>query len=370
MEPKTVEFLQQLLDISRIMAESRDLDSLLDYALEAALDLVHAQHGHLILLKEDGTLHFRVSVGTADDISHTILNRVLATQQPLLIDDAVGHTEYGKITSVLNLALRSIMCVPLISRDQLLGGVYVENRTIANMFQPHHLEVLIFFAKQAGVLIENAMLATHLQKAHEALVTVRAEERRRIRRDLHDGLGPSLAALRMELAAARNLSSSNIAASSELIEEMKGEVDNILVDIRRIVYELRPPALDELGLISAIEEYIATCERNNELAFNLSVPDHLPPLPAAIEVAIYRIIMEAITNVIRHANADHCLVRLSIDRAVLLEIHDNGQGLPEKLHAGVGLSSMRERIAELGGIFHINSHKGTHIKVELPFSIE
>lgn len=366
MEPNTVEFLQQLLDMSRTMAENRDPDSLLDYALEAAMGLVNARQGHLILVEDDGTLNFHVMHGEPDEVSRSVLDRVLSTQQPLWIPDALEDQHFGTVSSIRAYLLRSIMCAPLISRNHLLGAVYVENRSLPNAFQEPHLDALIFFAKQAAVLIENALLTANLQKAREQLVTMREEERRRIRRDLHDGLGPSLAALRMELEAARNLVSSDISTSGELLEDMKTEIDDLLGNVRRIVYELRPPALDELGLVSAIEQYITTGERSGDLRFELIALDSLPPLPAAVEVAMYRIAMEAITNVIRHAQAKNCVVRVSLDENLRLEIQDDGQGLPEKIHAGVGLSSMRERVGELGGTLRITSDAGTHIQVELP----
>jgi signal transduction histidine kinase len=371
MEANTAEFLEKLLDISRIMAESRDLDSLLHYAMEAAMELVNARQGHLILVAEDGSLNFQVMHGVADEISHSVLNRVLESQQPLLIHDALKHSQYGKSSSIRDYLLRSIMCVPLISRERLLGAVYVENRSLPNAFQEPHLDVLIFFSKQAAVLIENAILTANLQKAREELVTTREEERRRIRRDLHDGLGPSLAALRLELQAARNLVTSDTATSADLLEEVKGEIDDILGDVRRIVYELRPPALDELGLVSAIEEYMSTCERSSDLQFELIVPEKLPNLTAAVEVAVYRIVMEAITNVIRHAQAQHCQIQLmSLDQMLKLEIVDDGQGLSKQVRSGVGLASMRERVGELGGVLEITGDSGVRIKVELPLSIQ
>jgi signal transduction histidine kinase len=366
MEPNTVEFLERLLDMSRHMAEDRNPDSLLDYAMGAAMDLVNARQGHLILVEDDGSLNFQVMHGEPDEVSHSVLERVLSSQQSLWIPDALEHEEFGQVSSIRTYLLRSIMCAPLISRDHLLGAVYVENRSLPNAFQEPHLDALMFFSRQAAVLIENALLTANLQKAREQLVTTREEERRRIRRDLHDGLGPSLAALRMELEAARNLVSSDIDSSADLLEDAKDEIDDILGNVRRIVYELRPPALDELGLVSAIEEYITARERGGDLHFELIVPDSLPPLPAAVEVAVYRIAMEAITNVIRHAHARNCVVRLALDANLRLEIQDDGQGLPEKIQSGVGLSSMRERVGELGGTLNITNHAGTHIQVELP----
>ncbi|HLA43859.1 MAG TPA: GAF domain-containing protein, partial [Aggregatilineales bacterium] len=198
METNTVEFLERLLDISRIMAENQEPDPLLEYAMQVAMELVNAEQGHLILMATDRSLEFRVTHGALEEISHSILNRVLENREPLRITDALSSEEFEGAPSIQDFRLRSIMCVPLISREILLGAVYVENRSNANVFQQPHLDVLVFFAKQAAVLIENAMLTASLQQAREQLVITREEERRRIRRDLHSELGPSLAALRLE----------------------------------------------------------------------------------------------------------------------------------------------------------------------------
>jgi signal transduction histidine kinase len=140
-----------------------------------------------------------------------------------------------------------------------------------------------------------------------------------------------------------------------------------LTDIRRLVYDLRPPALDELGLVEAVREAAAQYGEN-ELSISVRAPERLPLLPAAVEVAAYRIVQEALTNVVRHARAGACLVRLSLSDVLELEITDDGVGLPADRRAGVGLSSMRERAAELGGTCVIESTPsgGARVLARLP----
>jgi signal transduction histidine kinase len=146
------------------------------------------------------------------------------------------------------------------------------------------------------------------------------------------------------------------------------QAQSAVTDIRRLVYALRPPALDDLGLIWAIGETAAQYAQNG-LRVSVEAPEELSPLPAAVEVAAYRIVQEAMTNVSRHARAGACHVRLSLSNELELEITDDGVGLPEELRAGVGLSSMRERAAELGGTFAaepLAPAGGTRVLARLP----
>jgi signal transduction histidine kinase len=172
-------------------------------------------------------------------------------------------------------------------------------------------------------------------------------------RDLHDGLGPTLASLVQLLDTTRTLVARDPDAAVTLLGDVKGQIKVTITDIRRLVYALRPPVLDELGLVSAISEHIGRYNQPNGLQVSINAPDHLPLLPAAVEVAAYHIALEALTNVARHAHAQTCHIRLFLEDGLCLEITDDGDGLPADKHAGVGLTSMRERAAELGGQFKI-----------------
>jgi signal transduction histidine kinase len=154
--------------------------------------------------------------------------------------------------------------------------------------------------------------------------------------------------------------------------ELKAQMQEVLADIRRIAYDLRPPALDELGLVGALKAHIASHNQGQGLQITLEAPESPPPLPAAVEVAAYRIALEAMTNVSRHAEARHCCVRLSLAGDLCLEVTDDGHGLPNRVQAGVGLTSMRERAEELGGmcVAEVLPQGGTGITAHLPLSSE
>jgi signal transduction histidine kinase len=219
-----------------------------------------------------------------------------------------------------------------------------------------------------GIAAHAARLTADLQRSRERLVSTREEERRRLRRDLHDGLGPQLATFTLKLDAARNLLASEPEAASSLLLELKTQTQDTIFGIRRLAYELRPPALDELGLTSALREQATAYGP----AFSVEAHEELPPLPAAVEVAAYRIAVEAMTNTARHARARVCRVRIApSDRELEVEITDDGVGLPDGCRAGVGLSSMRERAAEIGGTCEIESMPGggTRVLARLPLPL-
>jgi signal transduction histidine kinase len=222
--------------------------------------------------------------------------------------------------------------------------------------------------KEANRELEQANTA--LQRSREGLVSAREEERRRLRRDLHDGVGPQLAALMLELETASDLVSDNQEASA-LIAKLSKRASEIVSDVRRSVHALRPPALDELGLVEALREG-ALQYGSADLRVSVGNPEELSHLPAAVEVACYRIAQEALANVVRHARASHCSIRIRLDEdagALSVEVEDDGRGIRDDDSAGVGMISMRERTEELGGWCTVKPLRGggTLVRALLPF---
>jgi signal transduction histidine kinase len=186
----------------------------------------------------------------------------------------------------------------------------------------------------------------------------------------YDGLGSMLGSLTLKLDVAGELLERDPLAARALLSELKTQAQSAVVDVRRLVYALRPPALDDLGLLGAIGETAAQYVTNG-LHVSVDAPGQLPPLPAAVEVAYYRIAQEAMTNVVRHAEASECVVRLALDETVetlRLEIRDDGRGLAPGHGRGGSVASVRERAAELGGHCVVESLPagGTLVRALLP----
>jgi two-component system NarL family sensor kinase len=290
---------------------------------------------------------------------------------------ALASKRGGEFTTVASygLPVDKPVRLPLMYQSETIGEMVLAPRTPGESFTPAERRLLEDIALQAGIAAHAVQLtddlrrlAEDLQRSRERLVSAQEEERRRLRRDLHDGLGPQLASLTLKLDAVRNYLTHDPTTADALLIELKAQTQTAIADIRRLVYDLRPPALDELGLIGALREHANAFDRSNGLSISVDAPGDVPILPAAVEVAAYRIALEALTNVTRHAQAQECVVRLALNGGLQLEVADDGVGLPDAFQAGVGLASMRERAAELGGTFVIEGRAegGTCVLVHLP----
>lgn len=257
---------------------------------------------------------------------------------------------------------------PLVFHGEAVGRLLVCSRDQADSLSQKDRALLEVIARHAGPVAHNAQLTADLLIARQRLVTSREEERRRLRRDLHDGLGPRLASLALRLDAAGNLLGEEEGESRELLNESKAQVQHALGDIRRLVHNLRPPALDELGLAAALRQEAESISAASPTQVAVEVADPLPPLSAALEVAAYRIVLEAVNNAVQHAEANRCRVQLRVGQGLTIQVWDDGKGIPAKLRIGVGITSMRERAEELGGRFEISKDPegGTVVRARLP----
>jgi two-component system NarL family sensor kinase len=250
----------------------------------------------------------------------------------------------------------SIQRLPLTYYDRAVGELRVAARRAGEPLSPSDLSVLRDLARQVGIALYAAQLTGDLQHTRERLVIAREAERRRIRNDLHDGLAPTLSSLLLQLGAARNLVRQEPAKAEALLNELSDDLRGATAEIRRLVYDLRPPLLDDLGLVGALKSFKFP---DPDFCFEVRAPDPLPDLPAAVEVAAYRIGSEVLHNVVKHAQASECVVDIQVaDGCLALNIADNGKGMDQVFTAGVGLASMRERAAELGGSLAVCTCEG------------
>jgi signal transduction histidine kinase len=271
---------------------------------------------------------------------------------------------------------------PIQYQSETIGYLRVSPRFSKEDLTEADEELLRQIARQTGPAARAVQLTKDLQSSRVHLVTAREEERRRLRRDLHDGLGPVLASQGLKMAAASQLMRDDPEKAQQILEELAAQNESTVSEIRRLVYDLRPAALDDLGLVGAVRDYAAALSDHRSGAKGVRIdvrqPDRgLPPLSAAVEAAAYRIAVEALTNVTRHAQAKRCVISFDLERGnfgdfLRLEVADDGVGMSDERRAGVGLTSMRERAEELGGTFQVQSKpgEGTHIILRLPLPEE
>ena len=225
------------------------------------------------------------------------------------------------------------------------------------------LALLDDVAHHLGGVVHASRLLALVRASQERLVLAREEERKRLRRDLHDGLGPALAGLTLQVDTLRNR------PSPEGLLTLRDGIKATVVDVRRIVEGLRPPALDELGLPEALHQVADRLTGGGPLTVDVSVTE-LPPLPAAVEVAAYRIVQEALTNTVRHSGARRCSVLVTLGPgSLMVQVVDDGCGEVAPRNGGIGLSTMRERAEEIGGTLQIRhgaAHEGTTVTARLP----
>ncbi len=257
--------------------------------------------------------------------------------------------------------------LPLRLGGEVVGELFVTHRRGERRLDPSAERVLGLLCSSVAVALHATALADELGQARHSLVTAREEERRRLRRDLHDGIGPVLAGVSMQADAARRLVASDPDEAARLMADLRDQTTSAVDEIRRLVNELRPPALDVLGLVGAVQEHAATLGAGR-LEARVVGGDRIPDLPAAVEVALYRIATEALTNVVRHSTATTASVSFDRqDQCVCLVVRDNGTSVNGSWRPGVGLTSMRERTDELGGTFVAGPRDGGgRVEVTVP----
>jgi len=285
-----------------------------------------------------------------------VLPGVVETIGQTLALQYVGLAVKGEIEASYGVPGSEMLTVPLVHQGITVGELRLGPRTGERLRERDH-RLIADLAPQVAAAVNTVGLSQELQSARQRIVQLREEERRRIRRDLHDGLGPALAGLTFTLEAVRNLTASDLQRADELLVSATEQVQTMIADVRLLIYGLRPPALDQLGLAASLRG-LASQESSPGTSVTVDGPLTMPDLPAAVEVAAYWIVQEALTNVKRHAEARSCTVRVETEPTLLrLEIADDGRGLAGG-SIGIGLHTMRERAAEIGGTCEIGAGAG------------
>jgi len=288
----------------------------------------------------------------------TVMSEVLAaTCGALRLPAAWVEAPDGRLLGAHGTPTDRPLRLPMLLAGEQVGTLLAGPRSPRDGFAPVDVALLTQVAAHLAAVVRAARLTVDVQRAREALVLGREDERRRLRRDLHDGLGPTLAATTLRVALAREHADPRTAAALGEVEEL---LDAATAGVRRAVTGLRPPALDELGLVEALRSQIAVVA-GAAVALDVDLAA-IPGLSAAAEAAVFRVVVEAVTNAVRHAEASRVRVHLGPDcpagrDGVRAEVADDGRGLAGSVE-GVGRRAMAERAAELGGTLSVTSGVG------------
>lgn len=292
-----------------------------------------------------------VAADTSDDLTAVITEVVaeVLRADEAWVEDGDGEPREGTVR------------MPMVHRGERVADLVVALAPGARL-SARDEQLLRDLATYAAVLVRAERQSRQLNSSRARIVAGREEERRRLRNELHDGVGPTLATVVLQLDAAHSPSDGQ--GRRDLLLEAREGVRDAIAEVRRVVDDLRPPALDEVGLVAAIRHRAAALSL--DLAFEVTGPEPMPKVPAATEVAVFRIASEAMLNVVRHAGATQCLVEVRVGATCELTVADDGRGTDAEGRTSggrVGWISMRERASELGGTCTISGRAGGGLEV-------
>ncbi|NJN95058.1 MAG: GAF domain-containing protein [Anaerolineales bacterium] len=376
-----------LRDILTVLNSSRPLNEILDYIVAQGTRLLGSEAVALFRLqdKNGGVLKPQAVLGLPPEyltlveipVGEAIVGRVVQQIKPLAVPDItkippVGtdslqqDPEQWPLLAETTSRFRAMLGVPLVIKNEVYGGIMLYY-TQPREFTDEEIGLAVSFADQVALAIENARL---FDQAEQAAIL---EERQRLARELHDSVTQALYGVTMFAeAAARLLGAGKIELATDHLNELRGTAQEALQEMRLLLFELRPPVLEEEGLIAALQTRLEAVERRSGLATELTVEgDEELPVPPKIEEGLYRIAQEALNNALKHAQARRISIYLNLDpQKITLEIADDGQGFdPVKVrdHGGLGLQGMAERVNQLGACLTLSSQpgQGAKIKVEV-----
>ncbi|WP_114378924.1 sensor histidine kinase [Paenibacillus prosopidis] len=296
-----------------------------------------------------------------------------ALRIPYAAIESVDKT--GEIRRLAEYGIRdgeTVSEVPLAVQGETVGRLVLGIHRVSEALPPNKRRMLDDLIRQVSIAVQAVRLTDELRRSRERLVSAREEERRRLRRDLHDGLGSGLASMMLRLDEVMTICEREPERTKQTLLTVQSQMREAVADIRRLVYALRPPALDEFGLAFAVKELAHQMEEGSMRVVHEGFDRRLK-LNAAAEVAIYRIVQEALTNAVKHSGASLCKISLLPGEGGLhLEVADNGRGLPGAKRNGIGIGSMHERAEELGGSCSLSSvpGKGVRLNVFIPIDQE
>jgi signal transduction histidine kinase len=368
--------LEALDEVWNALAEELDLPRLLELIARRLRELIEARLVALALPRADGTLVVEAAdgdgaaelVGLELERAGSKSGRVLERQRAERVDSLLDDPEVDYAVA-RPLAARTGLYVPLLLREQSIGVIVAHDRESGDpRFTNEDLRLAERFASRAAVAVDQSRRVA--RDALRRVVEAQELERRRLARELHDQTGQELTSVLLGLKAVED--APDAAAQLDALAAVRQQVVETLHDVRRLAVELRPKALDDFGLVPALERLTQTFIEQTGLKLDLEARLGEERLPAETETALYRMVQEGLTNVVKHAQAENVSIVLTNGRgSVTALIEDDGRGFDADAgHEGMGLDGMRERLALLGGMLRIESRPGggTTIVGEIPTS--
>lgn len=405
--------LRALYHLSVELSALRSLESVLKTALKHCLDLTGSQFGFIGLITPDWSAMdvvevqgFHASRAFYDHFRHiplrpNIFAHVVLENEPVRSDNA--HNDPRRVGQPHgHPGVKTFLGVPLRIRETPIGMIGVANRKLP--YEVEHEQLLMTYAAQVAIVIRNAQLyeelvaakadleqkvahrTRELQKTQEELaqkaaqlrelfnetVDIQEAERQRIAQDMHDGINQLLIGAMLELKSGRErLAAGNLAQAGDALQAVQGILRNVETEIKRVVYDLRPPTLDALGFVSELRRYIHDFKQYTNLNCVVKMEGESVRLPGQVEVSIYRLVQEALQNVYHHAAAQQVEVKICFTAQELqLSIRDDGIGFDlnavEQINSRhFGLITMRERAKSLNGRLNIETQPGYGTQITL-----
>lgn len=383
-----ISVLEVTQEIARSLSSELNLEPLLQMILASAVRVMDATAGSLILLdRATNELVFEVIEGgggaalekTRMPADKGIAGWVATHGEPLIVDD-VNRDEryYRNIAEDHAFTTDSILCVPMITRGQVIGVLQLLNKRGGMRFSLADQELLSALAAQSAIAIENARLYQSLREERDRILAVEEEVRHRLARDLHDGPAQMLAAVIMSanfIETAMRHGATDQALKE--LSEMVPIAEKALHQVRTLLFDLRPVILETQGLIPALESYASRLRDHEKLNVVLSVNGEFGRLSHKAELAVFSVVQEAITNARKHAQASRIDIEVTPtdDDQLLVRVHDDGVGFDVsnvmtryEERGSLGMLNMKERADIVGGDFSIASQPGhgTTVTLRLP----
>lgn len=378
-------------ELSHIITTTFQMDRLLQNIVRLCMRVTNTNAGAILMY--DGTIQ-KFTISSAIGLSEKFIYRIKLPLSDPFIEDLITIRKEIALSKLSEIhssiifddaskeGMKSMLALPLLTKEKLIGILCIFSREILE-FSEKERDLMAIIVGQVALAIENADLYKSsrekqmlVEQLLSKLIFAQEEERKRIASEIHDSIAQSMVGILTKVQTSQALLSLNLAKAAEELEDLRKVAAESCKEIRRILFNLRPTSLDDLGIVPSIENLIKRIEKEKSISIQMIVNDRDRRFPPQFEILTFRIIQEALTNVLKHSEAKKAWVELFLEPARLsIKVVDNGRGFTwEKVHhkftegESFGLQSMKERASLVGGKVDIISEEnnGTTVSIEIP----